>query len=669
MSRKRHRSGDKVCLAYTVALPRTVLMETGEVVELPERLRWMGRALLPWMNAGLAALHTEAILDLALTWEHQAWPQLRPWMPVQEGLPSRVARGAQEVVGRILVSQAARRQAFAVLRETRDGELERLLGQRKMYQAVLRARDGWETRHGEDAPATGYMLGVAEQLAADHRRRTETLWHGSTWADWAVFCGQPVPAPWASTYSELQRTPRMQRLFLTYAVDDGPDQGQACRYRLTEDGAALDVSLRVPVQPAPTKTKDWAWCQFRLKLPEKVREELGRGGRLRAPDLRQRPDGTWVLDLKVESVLRATGPWRSGRVLAFDWGLRKLVTAVVLEEGPSGWVQLTRPFFLKLGGLYAKLKELRAHASLLRGKADGRRNARRREQDPATRRALRQEQEKAEKEWSAVWRRFRELQRQIAHMASGLLVDLAVASGCSVIVGEWLGSLKSQEKGRDLNWRINSQVRAKILEHIRYKAKRAGIRVGTVWPRGTSHRCPRCGADGQRIVEHPPCPAGREPRRKPGSHERHLGHPGTKHRPRRGSWFVCARCGANGDRDYMAALNIGAEWLAEGAARRAEAGRGKRGRALAEAAAAHRQGVSYRGASVAKLAGTPAHEPFVPQNTWIPILSRLEDTQAGARKTVRTAKGWAYRARGLCGWRGRHVRVTPKPCLARLPVA
>jgi NDP-sugar pyrophosphorylase family protein len=63
MSRKRHRSGDKVCLAYTVALPRTVRTETGKVVDLPERLRWMGRALLPWMNAGLAALHTEVFAD------------------------------------------------------------------------------------------------------------------------------------------------------------------------------------------------------------------------------------------------------------------------------------------------------------------------------------------------------------------------------------------------------------------------------------------------------------------------------------------------------------------------------------------------------------------------------------------------------------------------------
>ncbi len=33
-----------------------------------------------------------------------------------------------------------------------------------------------------------------------------------------------------------------------------------------------------------------------------------------------------------------------------------------------------------------------------------------------------------------------------------------------------------------------------------------GIRVAEVWPRGTSHRCPRCGADGQHLEDHPACP-------------------------------------------------------------------------------------------------------------------------------------------------------------------
>jgi hypothetical protein len=45
-----------------------------------------------------------------------------------------------------------------------------------------------------------------------------------------------------------------------------------------------------------------------------------------------------------------------------------------------------------------------------------------------------------------VSRRFRDLQKQIAHLASRFLVDLAVASGCALIGGEWLMGLKRREK-------------------------------------------------------------------------------------------------------------------------------------------------------------------------------------------------------------------------------
>jgi len=47
----------------------------------------------------------------------EAWPEVRPRMRVPTGIPLRVARGAQEVVARVLVSHAARRQAFSVVRE------------------------------------------------------------------------------------------------------------------------------------------------------------------------------------------------------------------------------------------------------------------------------------------------------------------------------------------------------------------------------------------------------------------------------------------------------------------------------------------------------------------------------------------------------------------------
>ena len=63
----------------------------------------------------------------------------------------------------------------------------------------------------------------------------------------------------------------------------------------------------------------------------------------------------------------------------------------------------------------------------------------------------------------------------------------------------------------------------------------------------------------------------------------------------------------------MAALNIGAEYFAEQAARRQAEHARERGRRLAQAASAHRQGVFYTSASVAR--------PFTSRNAWFPILS------------------------------------------------
>ena len=383
---------------------------------------------------------------------------------------------------------------------------------------------------------------------------------------------------------------------------------------------------------------------------------MARGGRLQAPDLRQLTDGRWVLDLKVDAPPIGTRRGKARLILAFDWGLRKLVTAVILEIDEQGNVrQLTRPFFLKVGGIYAKLKELRAHASLLRKKADNLRNLCQ-AAGPAEQQILAQEEQKTREELTNVWRRYHELQDQLAHQAANFLLDLARESGCSVIVGEWLGSLKSKTRSRDLNWRINSQIRSIITEKLKYKARRVGIKVKLIWPRGTSHRCPRCGADNQPTVDHPP---NFKPRRKPGSYGRTADKPGTKHRPRRYSWFRCQKCGFNADRDYAAALNIGIEYYAEeearDQARKEKKEKKASGRKLAQAAKAYRQAVSYTGAAVAR--------PFTSQNEWFPILSGRH----GEPKQRTSTRQWEYHGGGLCGWRWRRVSVLPYAIPLRLP--
>jgi IS605 OrfB family transposase len=660
---RRGAVGETVTMAYPLALPEMTGDTDGSPVSLTERLEYLTGALLPWYNDRLQELHRAAVLAEAPNWAKPVWKH-GGLGEVLAGMPSRVGRCALETVGRVVASQAARREAFAALRAVWGPEVERLLAAGEPYPVVVQAREAWAENYAGNPPATGLLLGVAEQMAADNRRRTGMRYCGSTWAEWAAFCEEPAPAPWAGTYTDLQGAPTMSRFLLTYAADDGGRARQAARYVLTPDGQAVECALLLPARPNPGR-EDWSWCSFRLTLPEIVRAELARGGRLQAPDLRRTRAEQWVLDVKVEAVPRGERRGVPGRVLAFDWGLRKLLSAVVLQGGepatvlgddgaetaaePPAWEQLSRPFFLRAGGSYDKLRELRVHAGFLRAKVDWLRHARHRAHPS-------EEERSAQAEWDAVWRRYEHLQEQLAHEASNFLLKMAVESGCSVIAGEWLGSLKSGTKSKDLNWRINSQIRSKILAKLRYKARRVGIRVTEVWPRGTSHRCPRCGADGQQIEDHPPCPLEKKPRRKPGAHGWAPGHAGTKHRPRRCSWFHCGQCGANGDRDYMAALNIGAEYLAEQAARHQAEHAGKRGRKLAKAAKTHRQGVSYTGASVAR--------PFTSRNTWFPILSGRH----GPRREQHGYRQWMRRGGGLCGWRGRYVRVVPTVCPWRLPV-
>jgi transposase len=112
---------------------------------------------------------------------------------------------------------------------------------------------------------------------------------------------------------------------------------------------------------------------------------------------------------------------------------------------------------------------------------------------------------------------------------------------CDVIAGEWLKTLKARKNksgpgkaGRWRNWSINTTIRETIAAKIRYKAGLVGKRFMTVWPRGTSHECPRCGERGITCKS-----------------------PEDRASIRWGAWFVCKSCGYNADRDYIAAVNIG----------------------------------------------------------------------------------------------------------------
>ena len=418
----------------------------------------------------------------------QVWKLLDTEMSRPESvyIPSRPWRCILESAGRVLRSQAERKHIFEHLIPLFTGGAKDTA--RKLYE---------ELKSEGSQEKFGYLLNVAEQLAefyVEHERLPQNFF-------------------------EFQRKPEPKRFTYTLAPDDGPENGQAIRYRL--EGNRLAAEIKLPASPEPRSERDWQWYSFSVELPAELQGKLTVGGTVRAPDLRLKvkPDGRLVvlLDVKVE-VPEEEPSGEPGRALGVDWGLRKLVTCTVVSRNG----QLTPPFFVFWSGLKAKLFRIREDIRKLQ--------------------ELRDRYEKgtpAWKEWNrkiaAAWQKYHRVQHALAHQVSTLLVLLAKAFDCRYIFVEWLATLRGRKgRNRDLNWWVSTVVRGLLFRLLKYKAKLFGLRVAMVPPGGTSRICPRCLGAGKHVVS-----------------------PGDKTEKDSGSWFVCLSCGWQADRDYVGSLNVG----------------------------------------------------------------------------------------------------------------
>jgi putative transposase len=141
------------------------------------------------------------------------------------------------------------------------------------------------------------------------------------------------------------------------------------------------------------------------------------------------------------------------------------------------------------------------------------------------------------------WKKYERRNRELAHLASNLLILLALLQDCRLICGEDLRTLKTIGRGRGVrgrwrNWRNNSQVRGALWRVLKYKCHLLGIRLRDVPSAGTTHTCPHC---------HQPAHTYRSPAK---ADRRSAG----KWAP----WLICRNpaCLWNGARDYAASLNI-----------------------------------------------------------------------------------------------------------------
>jgi transposase len=269
-----------------------------------------------------------------------------------------------------------------------------------------------------------------------------------------------------------------------------------------------------------------------------------------------RPDGSrlGVLDLILDVPTRKVPPLASERrVLGFDWGVRSLITASVVEKNSGKrYPQVSRPVSRNTGGaggLQARLrreidrlKSCRAHYAALCTAV----LAAHAEQQTRLSADLARWQGRVrayEERIGICWQKYARRNRELAHLAANLLILLALLADCHLICGEGLRTLRTEGRGRGVrgrwrNWRNNTTVRGELWRVLSYKCTLLGIRARQVEPGGTTHTCPHCHQPARTFASSAPAD-----RRKA---------------LKWGPWLCCENpeCLWNGARDYAASLNI-----------------------------------------------------------------------------------------------------------------
>ena len=425
-------------------------------------------------------------------------------------IPSRINRGLLEIAGRIERTIKDRRELYSLLleieKDPENWDYKLLIEKNSVYKK------------------SQYVENLKEQAINYLQNNNDGI----------------LP----DDYLNLSKIPRLKNGIISYA----PDDGQAIKFSVSDN--KINVNLKVlrddsrrmeytgfafgkpcvssrlsfRKQDKPRKRSDWEWIDFSFNLPDIV-EGQRRGVSadanlpLSSPDLRLgfvSGKLTPIIDLKVKVEERELK--NSKYFLTVDWGLNKLVTICVFN---SDGEQISPPFFLKCGAIQDKLFRIRTEIDSLKAKRD--------KLPKGSTLALWYNREVAKR-----WNKYRAIQKQLSHLASNVIVEIAKLYNCSKIYVEWLGSLKSRTLSRTLNWKINSQVRHKIYEKVEYKAKLAGILLKTINPAWTSQFCPKCGKRGYHVK----------------ASDR------LNERQKSGGWFYCQECGYNADRDYVACQNI-----------------------------------------------------------------------------------------------------------------
>jgi putative transposase len=472
------------------------------------------------INATVVALWPQ-LDDFGTRETKYAYKQIEAMISSPQFHGHRQWRGVAEQAGRILRGQAERKKQFALI--------------------LPLLEQGMIPPKSEKKPASKNRKAIKQAVAS---LREETSDGGSEVELQSLIeqaCNFYLKnGCFPSSYEEMQAIPVQKHGILPYAGDDGGEKGQAYRLRIDREGRDCFFAFRSPDQTGAWPAS-WTEPQRRLPLPDPVVERLKRGAIL-APTLREiaEPDGARyaVLDFIIEvPVPELPEREQVRRVLGWDWGVRTLVTATVLDLSGN---RLSPPLFLDTGGFDGRQAHTRRHIDRLKkkvAKLQARRDQfpvgdKRREPSERKLRVLR-------REIARCWRKYEARNNDLAHLAANILIGLSTVWGADLIAGESLKSLKSEGRGKSargrwVRWCNNSQIRGALWGCLRYKCHLAGVQLAWQHPRGTTHTCPHCGEAAKTYAS----PA--------------LDAPVLD----AGAWLRCFACGWNGARDYAAAINI-----------------------------------------------------------------------------------------------------------------
>jgi hypothetical protein len=317
-----------------------------------------------------------------------------------------------------------------------------------------------------------------------------------------------------------------------------------------ESGAVYVVRLRLPVVARPARDDDWSWHRITINIPPRYRT-----GTLSPPTLRVTTTGVVRADVAVSvpPPQRRLGPKeKPSRVLAQDWGARRLVTATVVTaiEHSDGRREATadgRPLHFQIGRLQAKARRIGRERAKVTAKIDryarlltgsGRRSIGEGGDHADT---LRVRNQHLEVQAARLERKQRNINAAIARLAARWSVEQALENDCQAIAVENLRTLEARGMGARTNERVSLALRGRTATATREAAAAEGLVVIEVTASGTSTYCPRC----DRKLRHRLHPDGGNGR----------------------SWAYCPGCGFNADRDHSAAEKIGQRALSTTAVR------------------------------------------------------------------------------------------------------